>query len=402
VQRTWIVTDAVSSFSTSDFAIPATELGLGSGAFCRKSTLHGGRQSGVELLEISNGIVSLRLCLTRGMGIVDGRFGPHFLGWHSPVREIVHPQYINLYDLGGRGAHYGFKEFLNRCGIEWSGEMGDDEAVDNMGNRRKVFLPLHGKAGWTPASRVVVHAQDDSLVVEGDIPEQNVFGVNYVLRTRLTMRSGSARIEISDSLCNLGGEPGEYEMLYHTNFGPPFLDEGAHYHGTYDRFIPRDESAAAGLDQMTRFAGPTAGFAEQVFLFRAFGDASGRAHQVLCNAAESLAAHVSFAVNTLPYTILWKRTAALEDGYVAGLNPCSDLPNRRLLERKEGRVGTIGAHEEVAFRHDIELVEGKSNVEDLIGFVQSVGVPAQAGATGDFTHLGGGGDRKSLRGQGAE
>ncbi len=155
MQRTWVITDAVSSFSTSDFAIPGQELGLGAGAFCRKTTLSGGRQSGVELVEISNGIVSLRVCPTRGMGIIDGRFGPHFLGWHSPVRDIVHPQYINLYDLGGRGSHYGFNEFLNRCGIEWSGEMGNDEAVDNMGNRRNVFLPLHGKVGWTrpPASR---------------------------------------------------------------------------------------------------------------------------------------------------------------------------------------------------------------------------------------------------------
>jgi hypothetical protein len=388
VERTWIITDAGSSFSTSDFAIPAEELGMGGGAFCRKTTLSGGRQSGVELLHISNGIVGLRVCPTRGMGIIDGRFRSHFLGWHSPVRDIVHPQYINLYDLGGRGSHYGFNEFLNRCGVEWSGEMGDDEVVDNMGNRRRVFLPLHGKVGWTPASRVVLHARDDSLVLEGDIPEQNVFGVNYVLRTRLRLRQDSSRIEITDSLCNLGGMPGEYEMLYHTNFGPPFLDEGARYYGTYDRVIPRDDIAAAGLGRMKQFAGPTAGFAEQVFLFRAVGDSSGRAHQVICNAAESLAAHVSFAVDTLPYAILWKRTAVIEDGYVAGLNPCSDLPNRRFVERKQGRVGTIGAHAEIAFHQDIDLVEGKSEVKALIDTVRSVEVPAEVGLAGDFTHLG--------------
>jgi Domain of unknown function (DUF4432) len=389
VERTWIITDVGSSFSASDFAIPGRELGLNSDACCRKATLSGGRQAGVELIEISNGIVSLRICPTRGMGIIDGRFRSHFLGWHSPVREIVHPQYINLYDLGGRGSHYGFNEFLNRCGIEWSGEMGNDEVVDNMGNRRSVFLPLHGKVGWTPASRVVLHAQEDSLILEGDIPEQNVFGVNYVLRTRLTLRHDSSSIEIADSLCNLGALPGEYEMLYHTNFGPPFLDEGARFFGTYDRLIPRDDFAAAGLNDMRRFAGPTAGFAEQVFLFHAAGDSSGLAHQVLCNADESLAAHVSFAIDTLPYAILWKRTAAVEDGYVAGLNPCSDLPNRRFVERKERRVGTLGAHEEIVFRHTTELAEGKSTVKRLIDFVESVEVPAEAGLAGDFKHLGG-------------
>jgi Domain of unknown function (DUF4432) len=388
VERTWIITDACSSFSASDFTIAGRELGLDSTAFCRKTTLHGGRQTGVELIELSNGIVSLRVCPTRGMGIIDGSFGSRFLGWHSPVRDIVHPQYINLYDLGGRGCHYGFNEFLNRGGIEWSGAMGDDEVVNNMGNSSRVFLPLHGKVGWTPASRVALNARDDSLILEGDIPEQNVFGVNYLLRTRLTVPRDSSRIEIEDTLCNHGAVPGEYEMLYHTNFGPPFLEEGAHYFGTYDRLIPRDEFAVAGLDTMTRFDGPTPGFTEQVFLFRAAGDHSGRAHQVIANATESLAAHVSFAVDTLPYTILWKRTAAVEDGYVAGLNPCSDLPNRREVERRGGRVGRIGAHGEIVFHHTVELVEGHNAVKRLIDSVRAVEVPAAVGSAGDFEHLG--------------
>jgi len=382
VERTWIITDSGSSFSTSDFAIPGPELGLGSGAFCRKRTLSGGRQAGVELIEISNGIVSLRVCPTRGMGIIDGSFGPHFLGWRSPVREIVHPQYINLYDLGGRGCHYGFDELLNRGGIEWSGAMGDDEVVNNMGNRSRIFLPLHGKVGWTPAFRVVLNSQEACLTLDGEIPEQNVFGVNYVLRTRLTLRRDSSRIEIEDKLCNLGAMPGEYEMLYHTNFGPPFLEEGAHYLGTYDRVIPRDEFAAAGLSEMNRFGAPSPGFTEQVFLFRAVADASGFAHQLLSNAAENLAVRVSFAVGTLPYTILWKRTAAMEDGYVVGLNPCTDLPNPRGVEREQGRLATIGGLGEVVFRHNIEPVEGKSAVKALIDSIRALEVPA-----GDFTRL---------------
>ncbi len=390
MERSWIITDSASSFSASDFDIPGGELGFDHRAFCRKTTLSGGRQSGVELIELSNGIVSLRVCPTRGMGIIDGRFGPHFLGWHSPVREIVHPQYINLYDLGGRGCHYGFNELLNRGGIEWSGAMGEDEIVNNMGSRSRVFLPLHGKVGWTPASRVVLRSQEGSLSLEGDIPEQNVFGVNYFLRTRLTVRSGSSRIEIEDRLCNRGALPGEYEMLYHTNVGPPFLEEGARYIGTYDRVIPRDEFAAAGLAQMSRCEAPTPGFTEQVFLFRAAGDASGFAHQLLSNAEESLAVHVSFAVSTLPYTIFWKRTAAMEDGYVVGMNPCSDLPNPRSVERREGRVATIPAHGEVVFRHTIEPVEGREAVKALIDSVRSLEVPAAVGSAGDFARLGGG------------
>jgi len=388
MDRTWIITDSGSSFSASDFLIPGQELGLGPGALCRKRTLSGGRQGGVELIELSNGVVSLRICPTRGMGILDGWFGPHFLGWRSPVQEIVHPQYINLYDQGGRGCHYGFNELLNRGGVEWSGAMGDDVVTNNMGSQSRIFLPLHGKVGWTPASRVALNAQDGSLSIEGDIPEQNVFGVNYLLKTRLTLRPGSSRIEIQDTLCNLGSLPGEYEMLYHTNFGLPFLEEGSHYAGTWDRLIPRDEFAEAGLPYMSRFAAPTPSFTEQVFLFHAAADASGWAHQVLLNSAESLAVHVSFAVDTLPFTILWKRTAATEDGYVMGMNPCSDLPNRRSVERKEGRLATVAAHGEVVFRHTIQPLEGVETVKDLMGSFGGVGSPPSVGKAGDFAHLG--------------
>jgi hypothetical protein len=119
-----IITETNASFSASDFCIPGPEFGFDNTAYCRKMTLSGGRQTGVEMIEMSNGLLTLRVCPTRGMGIIDGRFGPYPLGWQSPVREIVHPQYIHLLEMGGRGCHYGFNEFLNRCGIEWSGLWG--------------------------------------------------------------------------------------------------------------------------------------------------------------------------------------------------------------------------------------------------------------------------------------
>jgi len=389
MEQSWTITETGCSFSSSDFCIPARELGLGPVGYCRKSTLRGGRQEGVEIIELSNGTVSLRVCPTRGMGIIDGRFGAHPLGWQSPVREIVHPAYVNLYDLGGRGAHYGFNELLNRCGIEWSGAMGNDEVVNNMGERSSAFLPLHGKVGWTPASRVVLRVFPDAVTLEGDVPEQNVFGVNYVLRTSVTVRAGSSVIDIQDRLRNLGAQPGEYELLYHTNFGPPFLERGARFLGTYDRLVPRDEHASKGLEGMGRFEGPTPGFSEQVFLLHTVGDSEGLGHMALLNAAGTLAAHVSFSVDTLPYGILWKRTAAMEDGYVAGLNPCSDLPNPRKVERQEGRVATIGAGAEAVFRERIELVDGRDRVRALEDRLHALEVPSQTGAPGDFRKLGG-------------
>ncbi len=386
-ERTWLITEAESSFASSDFSIDGSALGFGPNAYCRKRTLSGGRQAGVELIELSNGVVSLRVCPTRGMGIIDGRFGERPLGWRSPVREIVHPQYINLYDLGGRGAHYGFNELLNRCGIEWSGAMGEDRILNNMGDEARVFLPLHGKVGWTPALRVELRCDGEKIVLEGDVPEANVFGVSYLLRTTLTLTRGSARIEISDRLENLGASPGEYEMLYHTNFGPPFLEAGGRYYGSYDRVVPRDRFAAAGMEALDRFGGPEREFVEQVFLFRAVADRRGFAHQLLVNRAGDLAVRVGFGIETLPYAILWKRCASFEEGYVVGLNPCSDLPNPRSVEREAGRLATVDAGGEIRFHHSIEPLAGTEAVGRAVAGLEHFGPEAAVGGPGDFAFL---------------
>ena len=384
MEKIWIITDTNASFSASDFCIPGSEFGFDDAAYCRKMTLSGGRQTGVEIIEISNGLLTLRVCPTRGMGIIDGRFGPHPLGWQSPVREIVHPQYIHLLEMGGRGCHYGFNEFLNRCGIEWSGAMGEDEIINNMGNTDRIFLPLHGKVGWTPACRVALRCQDDELILEGDIPEQIVFGVNYVLHTQLILEKGSARIRIEDTLSNLGDAAGEYEMLYHTNFGPPFLEAGSQFLGTYDKLVPRDTYAAAGIQDLNTFPGSTPGFIEQVFLLQGCPDEQGFAHQLLVNADQNLAVKVSYHVDTLPYTILWKRCSGMRDGYVAGLNPCSDLPNPRKIEREGGRVAHIQPGADVAFSHWIELFEGQDAVSAVKAEIQNKRGQEQVGETGDF------------------
>jgi hypothetical protein len=357
-----VITDARHSLTTSDFDIAGGDLGLGADGFCRKTTLHGGPQEGVEVIEISNGFVSIRVCPTRGMGILDGRFRSHRIGWDSPIKEIVHPQYIHLLEMGGRGCHYGFNEFMNRCGIEWSGAMGEDVIVDNMGNKNKIFLPLHGKVGWLPASRVVLTAEGGRLTLEGDIHEKIIFGVNYRLRTRIELQKDGPEIKIRDTLHNLGEVEGEYEMLYHTNFGPPFLEKGAKFYGTYDRIVPRNEFSQAGLESFGTLPGPTPGFIEQVFFLLGRPDANGLSHNLLVNRSGTIAARVSYKTATLPFSAIWVRCAGEREGYVIGFNQVSDLPNPRRIEREEGRLSTIGAGDSHDFEQNVTFYEGEEEV----------------------------------------
>jgi hypothetical protein len=385
-----VITDHRHSFASSDFDIPGSDLGFGGQGYCKKRTLRGGRQEGVEIVEISNGIVSIRVCPTRGMGIIDGTFRSHRIGWDSPVKEIIHPQYINLLEMGGRGCHYGFNEFLNRCGIEWSGAMGEDVIVDNMGNQNRIFLPLHGKLGWLPASRLVMNSGEGRLTLEGDIHEQIVFGVNYRLTARIVLEAGRPVVMLRDTLHNLGDVPGEYEILYHTNFGPPFLEKGARFYGTYEKIVPRNEFAERGLQDFGKLPGPTPGFIEQVFFLLGRPDEEGLSYNLLVNSSGTLAARVSYNTKTLPYSAIWVRCAGEKEGYVIGFNQVSDLPNPRRIEREEGRLTTLDAGSAITFEQDIAFYEGAEEVGKAVDHAEQNRGSQKAVACGDFKTFAGG------------
>src|SRR5437868_7084588 len=84
----------------------------------RTRTLHGGKQEGVELIVVDNGKLQITVIPTRGMGVLSVAAGDVRLGWDSPVKDIVHPQFVNLQARGGLGWLDGFNEWLCRCGLE--------------------------------------------------------------------------------------------------------------------------------------------------------------------------------------------------------------------------------------------------------------------------------------------
>ena len=45
----------------------------------------------------------------------------------------------------------------------------------------------------------------------------------------------------------------------------------------------------------------------------------------------------------LPCFTVWKNTAAVEDGYVTGLEPAINFPNFKSFERQQGRVKVLPA-----------------------------------------------------------
>ena len=77
---------------------------------------------------------------------------------------------------------------------------------------------------------------------------------------------------------------------------------------------------------------------------------------MLTNAAEDLAATMSWSVEELPYLTQWKNTVATGDGYVTGIEPGTGYPNNRSVERAAGRLPVLAAGETRSFTVEIGLL----------------------------------------------
>ena len=305
----------------------------------RKSTLRGGLQEGVDVVEIDNGKLSFAVLPTRGMGILKAECGGARFGWDSPVKDPVHPAFINLQERGGLGWLKGFNEWIVRCGLSSMGAPGPDVMVDNNGNTSEEFLNLHGKIANTPARKVSLEITPGEIILRGEVDETMLFGPRLRLHTEIRTAFGSGALTINDTVTNLGNQPCEHELLYHVNYGKPLLEKGARFLAPLKKMAPRDARAAEGCKRFDRYGAPTAGFVEQVYFMElAAKPRSRETVAMLRNAAGDTASVLRFSVRDFPCFSLWKNTAAVEDGYVTGFEPGTAFPNARQFERGQGRV----------------------------------------------------------------
>lgn len=342
----------------------------------KKQTLRGGKQEGVDVVVIDNGRMQIAVCPTRGMGVLWAKLGDVRLGWDSPVKETVHPQFVNHQERGGLGWLSGFNEFMCRCGMEWAGHPGTDKFINNVGDEATMELTLHGKTSNTPASEVEVIIEREApyrIKVRGRVDERMFYGPKLELWTELSTEPGSSAFRINDTLTNRGAAQQEFQVIYHANFGKPLLGEGARFVGAAERVTPFNAHAAKGINEYQKYVGPTLGFIEQVYKIRPAADARGQSMGALVNAKGDRAASVGFAVKDLPYLTLWKNTNAEGEGYVTGIEPGTGFPHNRRVERAKGRVPKLGAGESRSFTVDFAIHVGEAEVKALtakIGAIQ--------------------------------
>lgn len=360
-QDVLVLTDTATNFHAAGFSASAADVGLGAGWSVRRTTLRGGKQEGVDRVVIDTGVVRVEVLPTRGMSIHHLRVAGVRVGWDSPSAEIVHPALIDLGSRGGLGWLEGFNEWLVRCGLEFAGHPGEDVLVDNTGAESRMDLTLHGRIGNLPASRVELIVDPEPphrIRLRGTVYERSFYGPKLRLESEFSIVPGERAWRVTDRVTNLGAGPQEFQLIYHANYGPPLLGEGARLVVPARTIAPMNENAAAAIEEFERYAGPTVGFVEEVYLMEPWADDDGATSALLVAPGGEVATSVSWKVAELPYFTQWKNTAAVEDGYVTGLEPGTGFPFNRRVERAAGRVPTLGPGETRSFTLDYAILLG--------------------------------------------
>ena len=373
-----ILTDATKGYRVGSWQMVSSDLpGYRGEAKChiRKRILQGGKQEGVEIIEVDNGRLRFRVIPTRGMGILDVNLGDVRLGWDSPIKEVVHPKFINLESRGGLGWIEGFNEWMARCGLEYAGHPGKDEFVTNTGAKGQMDLTLHGKISNIPASVVIVTVDRQApytIRVRGRVDERVFFGPKLELWTEISTVPGSNTFTISDTLTNRGSEPQEFMLIYHANYGSPLLEKGARLVAAAERVAPFNDHAAKAVKTWDTYAAPKSGFVEEVFQIFPFADRTGSTTIQLQNAQANRGVSMNWLLEDLPYLTQWKNTVAKSDGYVTGLEPGTSFPHNRKWERAKGRVSKLAPGQSRSFAITFGIQTTQAEVAEVAQSIRAL------------------------------
>ncbi len=375
--KTWVLTSTESNIELGNWQVSSEKLNVKGQPFSiEQKVLHGGKQEGSKVIVIkSQDGLTITLSPSRGMDILHVEGYGVRMGWDSPVKEVVNPAYMNLESRNGLGWLEGFNEMMVRCGYEWTGHPG---VADGQ------LYTLHGKAGNTPASQVEVSVSDAApytITVRGLLKESTFKKGDLQTMTELQYVPGASQFSIHDVLTNRGDYDHDYQIIYHSNFGKPILEDGAQFMAPMAQISPFNDYAKKGLSTWNTYAGPTKGFDEMVFNIAPLADANHQTVAAVVNKAGDKGAAIQFNVQQLPVLTMWKNTDTLKQGYVTGIEPGTSYAYPVTIERQQKRVKQLApgqsAHFDLTYtllhnasqvakvKQDIAAIQGNKKVEEV-------------------------------------
>lgn len=315
---------------------------------CRHYSLTEGWARGMRAADISTGSgLQFTVLPDRGMDISLASYKGKNLVFLTCNGE-THPSYFEPESIGWLRTFAA--GLLTTCGLSYLGSPCNDEGEQ---------LGLHGRFSTIPSSRFSDlsgwEGDNYQYKLKGTIEEGHLFGNKLRMEREISSTCGQNIIRIKDSVTNFGSKPSPYTILYHINFGYPFLTEDTELQiDPYDT-QPRDADAVPGIKEFRKFIKPQPEYREQVFFHTMKGDKNGNTSVTITNGKERISVKITFNIHQLPYVNQWKMMGSGE--YVLGIEPSNVFCKSRSVLREEKSLPILKPGETTINNIEFEIIE---------------------------------------------
>lgn len=363
----YVLIDKEKDIDKGFWVVHNTDIGLKDTNFrIQNRVLTGGKEEGSQLLSITSGNFNIYLSPTRGMGILSVEGDGIRLGWDAPVKGVINPKFIDLESRDGLGWLDGFDEMLVRCGFEWSGHPVKADG--------KIYS-LHGRVQNIPVSKLLVNIEDKppyTLTIKGLIEEKSDNDKNLETWTSLTYVPGTKEFTIHDVVTNKGKVTSDYQIIYHSNFGTPILEEGAKFVAPVKEISPFNDYAKGGLKTWETYSGPINDASEMVFNIYPYAKNDGQTQVMLTDKNGDKAVGIAYNIKQLPVFSLWKSFDPIKQGYVTGLEPGTSFAYPVTIEREQKRVRQLEPGQSTEFTLTYSLLSNKEAVSKYADQIKAI------------------------------
>ena len=256
----------------------------------------------------------------------------------------------NMFPASGEFERYFGAGMLWTCGLKNCGPNYVDE------NAR--FHHYHGRIGTLPVEqswKKSYFKDDEYYLSAGAVTRDTVIeGYNLELTREIQTTLSKPEVLITDSIENLDGNETDYLLLYHFNFGFPFID------ASLKMFFPdavNPITAVNSVSQRTmsgwhQLGAPVDNAAESIYFHTLKSDPDGTITIRLENPKIGIGSYIQYESEYLPYLVEWKCERSYE--YALGIEPSNNLIGGMQAERKAGRSKIIKPGE----KHILRVILG--------------------------------------------
>jgi hypothetical protein len=291
----------------------------------RHETVSDGAAAGSRSITVQPvGGLTTRILLDRGLDLGGAWYAGIPVSWRSAVGES-RPGRV---DAGTGWLDQWEGGLLTTCGLRNVGSPSEGHGQHGS------FTDL--RAREVSVARRWLDDGHAAVEITGVLDDATSLGAHLRVHRRITLRSGVGSVRVEDRTVNLGPEPEQAPMLYHVNFGFPFLTADSEYR------IPGLAGSSAGgqavpVERWQRMGEVGVPGPDRIVEHELCAGEPGRAQ--LTGPQVGMVADVAWDRTTMSRLHTWQRVQ--RGSFVASVEPANCGLDGREADRAAGRAPVL-------------------------------------------------------------